>query len=420
MRLRRSLTGAVACAAVAVGITACGQNSPASTTTPSSTTTSVLGSPAAATGSPVVFGAINLETQQSANFPEVREAANAMVSYLNAYRGGLDGHPIKIDWCITDGTPSVSSNCATQLIADHPVAILGAADLAGAAPLTLFAKAGLDVIGGINFTPAENTAANSLIFTDVASFSNVQDALWAASQSGGKGKKVAVIAEGDTQGEFQANATWVPAIKSASDQVKVFPAPPTQADLTSVVESAISWGADSIGLESPGQCVALLSGLKGAGWTGPVTSIDPCSAPPVIKASAGAANGLYFMGSLQLLSSGTADANLATAILQKYAPANIAVDSPAEEELSTVMNIWTAFHSTPVTELTSSYMLQTLKSGSSHPDFLSQPYTCDGSAIPAYPDVCDSAYYLYQVQNGTRARIGTKVYDDGTNLITAS
>jgi|SRR5215471_2209958 len=416
MRLRRSLTGAAACAAVAVGIAACGQGNQASTTTPDSTT-SVLGSPNAATGSPIVFGAINLETQQSANFPEVRQAANAMVSYLNAYRGGLDGHPIKIDWCITDGTPSVSSSCATKLIADHPVAILGASDLAGAAPLTLFANAQLDVIGGTNFTPPQSTAANSLIFTDVASFSNIENALWAASVAGGKNKKVAVIAEGDTQGEFQANATWTPAIKSAGDQVKVFPAPPTQADLTSVVESAISWGADSIGLESPGQCVALLTGLKGAGWTGPVTSIDPCSAPPVIKASAGAAEGMYFMGSLQLLNSGTADANLAAAILKKYAPANIPVDSPAEEELSTLMNIWTTFHTTPVNKLTSSYMLQTLKSGSNHANFLSQPYTCDGTAIPAYPDVCNAKYYLYQIKNGTPVRVGTKVYDEGTDLI---
>jgi Periplasmic binding protein len=130
MRFKGSLIAAAACAAVAVGVVeaipAASAKSKASVASSSG-----LGSQHAAKGSPVVFGAINIETQQSANFPEVRLAANAMVSYLNAYRGGLDGHPIKVDWCITDGTPSVSSNCAKQLIADHPVAILGAADISG-------------------------------------------------------------------------------------------------------------------------------------------------------------------------------------------------------------------------------------------------------------------------------------------------
>jgi branched-chain amino acid transport system substrate-binding protein len=403
-------------AALAVGIAEAIPASAQTAHSKATTAASALGKPDAAKGSPIVFGAINIETQASANFPEVREAANAMVQYLNAYRGGLNGHPIKVDWCITDGTPSVSSNCAKQLIADHPVAILGAADISGAAPLALYAKAGLDVIGGTNFTPPENTAKNSLVFSDVASFSNIVSAEWASHEAGGKGKKVAVLAEGDAQGEFSANTYWVPAVKAAGDQVKVFDMPPSASDLSADIEAAIGWGANSIGLESPGQCVALLTGLKTDGWTGPVTSIDPCSAPPVIKASAGAANGMFYMDSVQLLGA-TADGRLAAAILAKYAPATIAADSPALEELSTVMNIWTAFHKTPVKKLTSKYMLATLKSGKGHADFLSQPYTCNGKAIPAYPDVCNANSYLYQIKNGASKRVGTSVYDQGTNLI---
>ena len=139
--------------------------------------------------------------------------------------------------------------------------------------------------------------------------------------------------------------------------------PPSASDLTASIEEAISWGANSIGLESPGQCVQLLTGLKTDGWTGPVTSIDPCSAPPTIKAFNGAANGMYwFMGSLQLLNSGTPDTKLAAAIIKKYVP-KLPYDSPAAEELSTVMNIWTAFHNTPTKKLTSAYMLKTLEVG---------------------------------------------------------
>ena len=84
------------------------------------------------------------------------------------------------------------------------------------------------------------------------------------------------------------------------------------------------------------------------------------------------------------------------------------------------MNIWTAFHNTPTKKLTSAYMLRTLKSGKNHPNFLSNPYTCNGKAIPAYPDVCDSNYYLYQIKNGNPVRVGSKVYNQGASLIKAS
>jgi branched-chain amino acid transport system substrate-binding protein len=408
-----------ASAALGVGIAEAIPASARTERAKASTAASVLGNKDVAKGKPVLFGAINIETQASANFPEVREAANAMINYVNTYRGGLNGHPIKVKWCITDGSPSVSSSCAKQLIAAHPVAILGAADISGAAPLSLYAKAHLAVIGGTNFTPPESTAKNSLIFTDVASFSNIQNALWAAHLGGGKKAKVAVLAEGDAQGEFQASSSWVPAVQSVGGQVKVFDMPPSASDLSADIEAAISWGANSIGLESPGQCVQLLTGLKTDGWTGPVTSIDPCSAPPTIQAANGAANGMYFMGSLQLLNSGTPDAKLAAAIIAKYAP-KLPYDSPAAEELSTVMNIWSAFHATPIKKLTSAHMLRTLRSGQNHPNFLSVPYTCNGKAIPNYPDVCDSNYYLYQIKNGQSMRVGKKVYNGGANLIKAS
>src|SRR5271154_2620847 len=139
MRFKRSLIATAAGAAVLAGVIA--EAIPAGAQTrhvKATVASSVLGAPHAAKGSPIVFGAINIETQASANFPEVREAANAAVEYVNAYRNGLNGHPIKIKWCITDGTPSVSSNCAKQLISDHPVAILGAADISGAAPLSIY------------------------------------------------------------------------------------------------------------------------------------------------------------------------------------------------------------------------------------------------------------------------------------------
>jgi hypothetical protein len=163
--------------------------------------------------------------------------------------------------------------------------------------------------------------------------------------------------------------------------------------------------------------VALLAALKSGGWTKPVISIDTCAAPVTIKAAGGAAEGMCWVQPFQLSSTATADAKLADAILAKYAPAKIAVDSPSLVELSTVMDIWSAFHNTDPSKLTTSSILKTLRSGSGHADFLAEPYTCDGKAIPAYPAVCNAKYYLYPVKNGAAARVGSSTYDQGTNLI---
>jgi branched-chain amino acid transport system substrate-binding protein len=435
MRIKRFIGAGAVCAAAAVAVTGCGSSSnsssssasaggggatssaPAATGTSSAAAgSSALGAPkAAGSGSPVVFGAINDETNAGADFPESREAANAMVSYLNAYRGGIDGHPIKIDWCITDGSPATSGNCAKKLIADHPTAILGSTDLASAVTIPAYKAAKLAYIGGMNFTPVESSASNAVIFNDTATLGNVLGGVYAAQNL--KGKKVAVIALGDTQGQFSANTFWVPGIKSAGGQAKVFLAPPSQADLSSVVQSAIAWGPDVIGLESPSQCVALLTALKSAGWSKPVISIDPCSAPVTVKAAGGAAEGMYWFQPFQLSTTGTDDAKLADAVLAKYAPAKIAVDSPALAEMSTLMNVWSAFHSTDPSKLTTSNILTTLRNGSDHPNFLAEPYTCDGRAIPAFPAVCNAKYYLYQIKNGQAARVGTSTYHGGTNLI---
>ena len=402
---------AAICASMAIAVTAATARSPRASSSSSS-----LGKPDPAKGTPVVFGADNMNVPSGGPaFPESAEAATAMVDYINAYKGGLDGHPIKVDWCATDGTPSGSASCAKQLISDHPVAILGASDLATADTIPAYAKAHLAYLGGMDFTPVEATASNAVIFNDTAQLGNVLGGEYAAQKLGGK--KVAVIAFGNAQGEFSANTYWKPGVQKFGGAFTLFPVPTTSATVTSTVEEAVTSGAQVIGLEDPGQCLALLQALKEAGWTGKTISIDTCSAPVTVQAAGSAANGMYWYQPFQLSSVGNAQTKLAAAVLAKYAPKDIPVDSPALTELSTVMDIWSAFHTTAPSKLKENYILKTLRSGSNHPNFLGQAYTCDGKAIPAFKSVCNASYYLYHIVNGKAVRIGTQGTNEGADLI---
>src|SRR5262249_39750291 len=155
----------------------------------------------------------------------------AAVKYVNEYKGGLNGHPIKVDVCATDGQPATTAKCANKLVAEKPVAILGATDINGAA-FPIYARAKLAYIGGANITPAEATAPNSVIFNDMAQSDNVDLGTYAVEKLGAK--KVAIIPFGDNQGKFQAQAFIVPGVAAAGGQSKMFPLPPSQADASPV------------------------------------------------------------------------------------------------------------------------------------------------------------------------------------------
>jgi branched-chain amino acid transport system substrate-binding protein len=357
---------------------------------------------------------INIESNSGADFPEVREAAQAAVKYVNTYGGGLDGHPIQLNVCITDGSPATSVQCANKLVAQHPVAILGGTDLAGAATLPIYKKAGLDLFGGMDLTPAESSMPNSLIFNDVAQSGNSDIGVYAVKTL--HAKNVSVIAIGDTQGVSQAKGFELPAVQQSGGTAKLFSLPPSQADASSVVASATGASPDAILLESPSQCVSILTALKSLGNTKPVLSIDPCSAPTVIKAANGGADGMYWFEPYQDLFAAqqTKDIALTKAILAKYAPAKIAIDSPALAGLSTVMNIWAAFKATPASKLNSASMYNTLHSGT-HPAFLSTTYDCSSHPIAKEPAICSAAQYLYQIK-GTTPTLITSGYTAGAKI----
>ena len=417
----RQLCAALLVCAVAVAVAACGSssNKSSSNTTASgggnaASSDAVLGTPKAASGTPVLFGMVNLATNPAVNFPELQSAVEATVKYVNAYKGGINGHPIKVDVCPTDGQPATTAKCANKLVAEKPVAILGGADIAGAAAFPIYQRAKLAYIGGANITPAENTAPNSVIFNDMAQSDNVGLGTYAVEKLGAK--KVSIIPVGDNQGKFQAASYIAPGVAAKGGQSKTFPLPPSQADASPVVASALNYKPDAIILESPSQCVALLNALKSLGNTKPVLSIDPCSAPNVIQATNGAAENMYYFSSYQLYEGDTADAKLARAIVAKYAPAKQVIDSPALQGMNTVMNVWDAFKDTDPSKLTTDYILKTLRSGTDHTNFLSTPYTCDGKAVPALPAICNAKYYINQIKNGKPTTVA-QGYDTGASIL---
>jgi branched-chain amino acid transport system substrate-binding protein len=387
---------AVGCSSSGSSSSSGGSSTPAAgSTSTAAAGTSSFGTPKKATGTPYVFGMINDETGQ-VTFPEARQGAIAAVNYVNNYLDGINGHPIQIDECTGDGTPATAARCANQLAAAHPMAILGAADVGGPASIPIYAHANLAYLGGIPFTPVPEIASNSVQFWSVSVGDNAAAAVYAGKTLGVK--SVALVYFSNAQGE-SILPQITPVFKAAGvTTIKDIPLSPTSPDPSPQAALIESSGAQLAYIDVPNGCGNVLKALKSVGYTGKIMGIDPCTAPPVIAAAAGGANGMYYATPFVLQSGSDPQAQLFEAAMKKWAAPGTLVDSISTAGFATVMNVQAVLSKISGTPTTAS-ILAAFKTGT-HDNFLSHPYTCDGQALKGAAAICNDNYLINQIQNG--------------------
>ena len=395
------MTAAAVLALTAAGCSSSSSSSSSSSGTPASGSTtaaassSVFGTPKKATGSPYVFGMINDETG-AVTFPEARQGAIAAVDYVNNYLDGINGHPIQIDSCTGDGTPATAARCANQLVADHPMAILGAADVGAPASIPIYQHADLAYLGGIPFTPVPQTASNSIQFWSVSVGDNAAAAVYAGKTLGVK--SVAIIYFSNPQGESLLPQI-TPVFKAAGvTTVKDIPLSPTSPDPSPQAALVESSGAQLVYVDVPNGCGNVLKALKAVGYAGKIMGIDPCGAPPVIQAASGGANDMYIASPFVLQDGNSTQAKLFMAAIQKWAAPGTLIDSISTAGFATVMNVQQVLSTIQGTPTTAS-ILAAFKTGT-HQNFLSHPYTCNGDALKGAISICNDYYLMNQIQNG--------------------
>src|SRR3984957_4116705 len=367
-----SVTAAAVLALTAAGCSSSGSSSSSSSSAPSSgstttaASTSVFGTPKKATGTPYVFGMINDETG-AVTFPEARQGAIAAADYVNNNLAGINGDPIWIDACTGDGTPATAARCPNQLVPAHPPAILGAADVGAPASIPIYQHANLAYLGGIPFTPAPETATNSIQFWSVSVGDNAAAAVSAGHTLGLK--SVALIYFSNPQGESLLPQI-TPVFKAAGiTTIKDIPLSPTSPDPSPQAALVESSGAQLAYVDVPNGCGNVLKALKSVGYSGKLMGIDPCSAPPVISAAAGGANGMYIASPFMLQSGNSQQAQLFQAARKKGAGPGSLIDSISTAGFATVMNVQQVLSTITGTPTTAS-ILAAFRSGT-HPNFLS-------------------------------------------------
>lgn len=428
----RRLALLVVAALVAVAVVGCGgggsstsgstaEEEPAAETKPaaeneseSEAGTAGLGKPDKATGSPIVFGMLNLENGPVA-FPQSHEGAQAAVEYINNYKGGIQGHPIELDECATDGQPATSTRCANQIVEKNPLLILGGADTGAAGAFPVYERKGLAYLGGLPLTPVESNAKNAAIFISVSVGDNTAMVAYAHDELGAKSG--VVLQTGDTQGKY-TGAIIAETMEGAGMSTKVVTVSPTASDLSAPAAEAVSSGAELVYVETPNECASMFKALESVGNTATVAAIGPCSAPSQIEAAGPAAEGVYFPEPTELASSKSEQAGITNLAFNEYASKEMPRESIAIAGFGAVMNVWEVLNEAPEADLENpSKILGLFSAGSEHPNWMAHPYTCDRKQVPSQEAVCNGDQLILQVKGGQLEQVsqgwvnGTKYYN---------
>jgi branched-chain amino acid transport system substrate-binding protein len=301
MRYRRNtLAGTLAAVAVLGLLAACSSSgSSAKGSTGSSGGAGTSGS-AAASGSPIVLGGLGPINYPLDPLPQIKAGEQAAIDAINA-SGGINGHPLKLDYCDTKGDANGEFGCMRQLVQAKVAAIVSPeilADQSGRG-YKFAAAAHVPVIGGQGLTPIEfNTPGVYPTASGIPGWAYGQ----AAALVKAGAKKIALFGTNDPGSLFILQLSDQ-ALSAASITpvrwVKADPnADPTMAQSAA---QAIAGGVDGVIYDSnPPLVPKAIAALKAAGYKGLISSITAIFPPASIQALGSQADGVLLTAQLAL------------------------------------------------------------------------------------------------------------------------
>jgi branched-chain amino acid transport system substrate-binding protein len=342
---------------------------------------------------PLVVGMINQENAPVGSFPEVRQAAEAAVAYVNGRLGGAGGRPIRLEACTTTGTPESSAACANRLAAKRPLAVLGGVDLGAAASLPVFEKAGIPYIGGTPALGGELTSPAAWMLTGGL----VADLLGQADYALGtlKVKKVGALYV-DLPGLLATVITAaevVLRVKGVTD-VKLVAANADAADLAPPLAAAAAAHPDVVVVLFPAQsCARIMSAARSLAVKAKMLYPSACASQAVVDAAGPAAENAYFATGYLPFDDPGPDVATWKAEAKVTKPSVL-----SQAGFSVVMDLYALLKEGADTPAA---VTAELGATVDHPGFMAHSYTCDRKQVSLLTAVCNSSVRVLQYRAGT-------------------
>jgi branched-chain amino acid transport system substrate-binding protein len=353
---------------------------------------SLLGPSKPATGTPIKLGMIS--DGKSAALDDTSEipAGQAAAKYINQHLGGVGGHPVTLDVCQDGETPSGTTNCVNQMIADKVVAVvygvsgeggsIGSGLKAANVPLVAYATIDqgtlLQKSGAYAVTNGLGTLAGPVALLQ---------------QSGGK--RGAVVVE-----DFPAASGPVKQFdpifyKNVGAALDIAAIPPGTADMTPQLQAELSKQPDQVAiLGNDTFCTSAIKALKTLGYTKQIVVIPQCISPSSISSIPGGFAGVTLLSPFSI-DSKDPEVALYDAVMATYAPTTPPNGSVTSGGYAAVLAFDRAMSGVAAgADITPSLVESTIASMSRQtmPLANSLTFQCNGQQISLTPAICTTGF----------------------------
>jgi branched-chain amino acid transport system substrate-binding protein len=336
----------------------------------------------------------------------VEQGAKAAVSYVNADLGGLEGHKVNLYICENQNSPAGGQTCANDMVQHHVVAVVEPFTGQGQTEVPTVVGAGIPYITISGGSSAELTTPGA--FALEGGFPAYLGAMALSAKQHGF-KKVAFLVENVPSALQGAQALGGLVYKAAHVGFSVVPVNPGTADISPQMQSAVSGGANAVGMVGDVTlCTSFLQAYNTLALTTPKYVLSTCQDPSILDSSTldKALAGSYITTSTK--SSKADDAEYRT-IVKKFAPKvnpNPNVSSNQADGMTPVLAL-SAIMKGSTQPVTTAGIKKQVETGHNVAIPLSGglKFTCNGTAIPLLRSVCSSAAAIGVIQPGKSGTI---------------
>jgi branched-chain amino acid transport system substrate-binding protein len=361
-----------------------------------------------ATRSPVTVGTI-IDAGGSGGIGTsalVEQGAKAAVSYVNADLGGLEGHKVNLYICENQNSPAGGQTCANDMVQHHVVAVVEPFTGQGQTEVPTVVGAGIPYITISGGSTAELTTPGA--FALEGGFPAYLGAMALSAKQHGF-KKVAFLVENVPSALEGAQALGGLVYKAAHVGFTVIPVNPGTADISPQMQSAVSGGADAVGMVGDVTlCTSFLQAYNTLDLKLPKYVLSTCQDPSILDSATldKALAGSYITTSTKTSAADNAEY---AAIVKKFARKvnpNPNVSSNQADGMTPVLALASVMKGStqPVTAGGIKHQVET-GHNLTIPLSGGLKFTCDGKAIPLLKSVCSSAAAIGIIQSGKSGNI---------------
>ncbi len=361
--------------------------------------------PVAAEGEPILLGMINQENELFGDFPELRQAAQAAVDWINTELGGVGGRPIELLSCNANFSPEESRQCALDHVRAGVPAVTGGINIMSANAVAVLEENDVPLLGGIPINDDEMVSDISFLWSGGSAGAFAAWSQYAVEELGAE--KIA-IAHADFDPITDAAERFGRDVaESLGAEVEMIRFPLTETDFGPTMNKVAEMDPDAVfvGVVDTG-CIASIEAIDAVGLEIPRFFVGSCAAPEIADQLGEVIDGAIFsIESIIETDDPEIDRALYFDAVRSFGEEGMEVVGAGTVSFKNVMNIWDLMNELGPENVTPEAMIELAGQSEDRPSFMGHPYTCDGNQLPDLPAVCSPQQVLVQNQDGTLAQI---------------